>query len=337
MNQQDTSITLPYIKLDVTMGALELVQLPPYAGSTLRGALSAATKSVTCMGKQSRGCTQSCQLPHECFYGNLFETPHTLSTPSRVRSSKYSPHPVLITPPEDGGLLYPGDTLSFSVTLFGQARHHVPRLVASLARMAQLGIGKNRGKLGLKSVSDHYSKKTVWCQEEPDTLNTAPLSPSTILLEQEPKVIEEKDKNLQDMKIRLFLETPLLIKYKGKSYHDFELPVFVQAVVDRMVLMASCHGTAPSYEQIRGLTDCWYSFTQELDVEGLQTRTTLMSTSRFSGRQQRKHDLQGIRGFVDISGNIAPLLPMLDMARVTHVGKKIAFGFGQIDYLIKAT
>lgn len=330
--EKEVNLVLPYIQLDVEMGALQLVELPAYTGSTLRGALWAALKSTGCMSRMSRSCEKACALPSRCLYGSLCETPHAANAPGRIASAKYSPHPIQITPAGEGGILYPGDKLRFQLTLYGEGRRRVPEVIASLARMAQLGVGKGRGELALTRVQDTSSRGIVWSQDAPDHLDTKPLSPSKLELGAPPSEVDGDDKGEAFSRQRLKLTTPLLMTYRKKEYDHFDLGAWVYSVVDRMVLLCCCHGEAPHYEEIKYLADAWTTLAQSLHIDVSQ-RTNLTTTTRYSGRQKRKHELEGLRGLVELTGNIEPLYPIFHLAHMLHIGKKTSFGFGQTTLL----
>ena len=57
-------------------------------------------------------------------------------------------------------------------------------------------------------------------------------------------------------------------------------------------------------------------------------RTTPMRVTRYSNRQQRKHDLHGFTGEVVFERCPAALVQLLQLGDILQVGKSTAFGFG---------
>jgi len=72
----------------LTMEAVESAVLPPYFGSTLRGALGHVLRTALCDGS---GCGHECQQPQGCRYFSLFE-----------RNQRGAKPLLLLTPPAPG-------------------------------------------------------------------------------------------------------------------------------------------------------------------------------------------------------------------------------------------
>jgi len=115
----------PILPLRFEIKAKTSVEIPPFAGSTLRGALGVALKRICCISKQ-RACDE-CLIRSSCVYVYLFET--TMLGDSfcdpRFRNA---PHPFVLVVPvaETNTLLNPGDTWSFGITVFGRAVTWLP-------------------------------------------------------------------------------------------------------------------------------------------------------------------------------------------------------------------
>ena len=87
---------LEIARFDVTLRALERTILPPYLGSTLRGALGHALKDVACV-VEHRDCRR-CPFLESCAYPYLFETPVPPEI-KELRGQTHAPLPFLIEPP----------------------------------------------------------------------------------------------------------------------------------------------------------------------------------------------------------------------------------------------
>jgi len=87
---------LDIARFDITLRALERTVLPPYLGSTLRGALGHALKDAACV-VEHRDCRR-CPLQDTCAYPYLFETPVPLDI-RELRGQTHAPLPFLIEPP----------------------------------------------------------------------------------------------------------------------------------------------------------------------------------------------------------------------------------------------
>ncbi|MEK6410285.1 MAG: CRISPR system precrRNA processing endoribonuclease RAMP protein Cas6 [Acidobacteriota bacterium] len=87
---------LDIARFDVTLRAREQTVLPPYLGSTLRGALGHALKDAACV-VEHRDCRR-CPLLDTCAYPYLFETPVPPEI-KELRGQTHAPLPFLIEPP----------------------------------------------------------------------------------------------------------------------------------------------------------------------------------------------------------------------------------------------
>ena len=109
--------SLPIARYQFTFQVTDAIQLPEYAGSTLRGAFGRALRKIACMTKQT-DC-KSCPLYRTCPYTNIFETP----APAEHQIQKFSqvPNGYIIEPPEWGEKTYlPNELFQFSLVLFGK-------------------------------------------------------------------------------------------------------------------------------------------------------------------------------------------------------------------------
>lgn len=87
---------LDIARFDITLRARARTTLPPYLGSTLRGALGHALKDAACVVEH--GDCQRCPLLDTCAYPYLFETPVPPEI-KELRGQTHAPLPYLIEPP----------------------------------------------------------------------------------------------------------------------------------------------------------------------------------------------------------------------------------------------
>ena len=83
-------------RYEINLRAKERTTLPPFLGSTLRGAFGHALKDAVCV-MPHRNC-ERCMLVDRCLYPYLFETPVPDGI-SQLRGQKNAPHPFILTPP----------------------------------------------------------------------------------------------------------------------------------------------------------------------------------------------------------------------------------------------
>lgn len=95
MTVDDFSV-LHVARLEVRLRACEPVSLPPFLGSTLRGALGHALKQGVCV--VDHGDCSRCPIALQCIYPYLFETPAPPGI-AQLRGQRNAPLPFILEPP----------------------------------------------------------------------------------------------------------------------------------------------------------------------------------------------------------------------------------------------
>jgi len=304
---------LEYLQLRVALEAVENVELPPYPGSTLRGAFAWALKRSTCVTQEQ--CDETCQWPRSCPYGLLTETPIPTTAPGRIQASKFAPHPYVLTPPSSGGLKIAGSPLSFRLALWGPAIDQAPFVLRALDDMANQGMGRGRKRLKLVEISDLLSGQELLVDGE---LDFSALETGSLDLEN-----DGRDGSHHHLKIQL--ETPVNLQKRGQMLEELSFDELVYYAADRLYLLTHCHGDPDDAPDAAA----WARRARDADIERIEHRVSPMSFHRYSGRQQRKHRVQGLTGHAIFSGEIAPFRPLLKQASITHIGKGTSFGLGR--------
>jgi len=129
---------------------LKPAKLPNWKGNLIRGALGYNLRKLYCVD-YSKDCHR-CSLLFKCPYSYLFRT----TTKGIVlRKIEHYTKPYVIKPPLESKTTYrPGETIRFSLVLFGDATEfedHVFNAVNSMCRFG-LGTKEYRGKLRIKRI-----------------------------------------------------------------------------------------------------------------------------------------------------------------------------------------
>ncbi|MBI5199371.1 MAG: hypothetical protein HZA09_05070, partial [Nitrospirae bacterium] len=141
---------IKYCKFDLTLYPLDIIILPSYKGSTLRGGFGNAFRKVVCAIK-NKDCLD-CLLKEKCIYSYVFETPPPSDT-KIMRKYTNAPHPFIIEPPPEKKRGYtPKDEITFGLTLIGKAVDYLPYFIYTFDELGRIGIGKGRGRYGLDTV-----------------------------------------------------------------------------------------------------------------------------------------------------------------------------------------
>ena len=148
------------------MRARNEVVLPPFLGSTLRGAFGHALKESVCVISH-RDCS-GCLLVERCLYPRLFE-PEARNGEGLLAKRQDAPRPFIFIPPlpsTDSGLMRARDDLLrwrvrvkadesvvFGLSLVGEAIQELPYIIHAIRMMSQNGFGAERTSFQLERVS----------------------------------------------------------------------------------------------------------------------------------------------------------------------------------------
>ena len=143
------SAALPLTRLHLTVQAGAPLQLPPYAGSMLRGAWGHALLALSPLPHQDG---QPCALHASCPYCQLFAAPplpgHSLQKFSHM------PQPYVIEPPLGGAQrLQAGQSFGFDLVLIGKALALRPVVEQAWQRALRTGLGANHAPCTLLEIS----------------------------------------------------------------------------------------------------------------------------------------------------------------------------------------
>jgi len=106
------------MKLSFRLEFQSQTRLPTFIGNTIRGALGAALSREYCIYEKQQ-CVE-CAYIKDCIYGSVF----------KVQNEESIPNPYVVSSPYPSqGSYEKGDTLDFSISLFGSACRFVNELV----------------------------------------------------------------------------------------------------------------------------------------------------------------------------------------------------------------
>ena len=334
--------TMPQLdlaKYRLVLQPRETLSLPPYKGSTFRGAFGTVFRRVACMC----GANVTEHQPR-CFYSHVFETPRDASLADLPQTAQM-PHPFVLEPPlEDQRIYTPEDQLAVHLILMGQAIEWLPYFVFSFEELGRLGIGARRGKTRLLEVASLAGAEAVPVFSGTDRQFLSPGQPVTVdtFWQSVPLVAS----------IDVEFHTPARLVSKGRLRHELEFSLLFGALLRRLALLMMAHGgggslTLPTGHPIDAIAILRYFFDRHaqrpedrralLDAFDLAANVNVETQhlrwhdwERYSNRQQTRMTLGGVLGRVRYVGELGPFLPYLRLGELIHVGKNSAFGLGQI-------
>ena len=305
-----------YARFRLEMTAVDRLKLPPYKGSTFRGAFGHTFKRLVCV-KRDMDCA-TCLISDRCVYYYVFETP--FCGEGDGRGYAFAPHPFVIEPPEETRELYePGAELRVGLVLVGRALDYLPYFIYAFEEMGSRGIGAGRGKVALQRVmalgSETSEDKCIYQTGNGQLESDYPVG------------VGGSDTAAVGTRLRLRLHTPVRLKNEGRYTSQLDFSLLVRALLRRTSDLARFHCGAEldlDYRQ-------WIERAEKVAVETATLRWH--DWERYSQRQERKMKLGGLVGAVEFAGEWQPFLPLLRLGADLHVGKGTGFGLGRYEIL----
>lgn len=296
---------LPVARLHLTVRVDAPLQLPPYAGSMLRGAWGHALLALSPLPHVGG---QPCALQASCPYCQVFSAPplpaHSLQKFSAM------PQAYAIEPPTGGAQrLQPGQTFTFGLVLIGKALDHLPTIALAWQRALRTGLGGERAACTLLEVHDENGlRRLMGAREQLSNLNTVlPAAPA-----------------LGD-RATLHFHTPLRLQVQGKPARAGQLTTrhLLITLARRWQLLADVHlgAAAPQqdFARLAAQADAITLAPQDL---------RWFDWGRYSQRQQQEMQFGGLLGSLLLRGDLLPFAQLLHLGQWLHVGKNASFGLG---------
>ena len=294
----------------VTLEAVEPLDLPAYLGSTLRGAFGRAFRRLCCLGRDG----EECPAPAWCPYHLVFETAPPPDADA-LRTHEEIPRPFVIAPPPSAAAAYPrGSQVAFDLTLVGRAREFLPHFVVTLREMDRIGRGRRAVALsrvdavnpltGASEVVHSGGESLVTPREAPVTLADCGMLPH-------PKG-----------PVRATFLTQTRLKHDGAFARRPDFQILFRRLLGRLSALARFHDGGPLDVDFRGLIEAAGAVRLPRDA----TRWTRWA--RYSSRQHRRMEWEGLVGEAVYDGDLTPFWPHLVFGQWTHVGSGTTFGLG---------
>lgn len=287
------------------------LKLPPYKGSTFRGAFGNTFKQLVCV-KRDRDCA-TCLIRHQCVYQYIFETPVDGDGPRRYT---FAPHPFVIRPPEETRQVYePGECLEVGLVLVGRAVDQLPFFIYAFDEMGQRGLGQGRGKTVLRRVFAHGNEENPCIYE----------AGAGQLRTDFPVFSGPSVEHSVNGGVRLRLRTPTRLKDGGRFSQDLEFSLLARSLLRRSADLARYHCGQELQVDFRTWVD------RAAPIRQTRAELQWQDWERYSHRQQTRMKMGGLVGEVEYAGEIGPFGPLLCLGEDLHVGKGTGFGLGRYE------
>lgn len=312
------------------------LDLPPFYGSTLRGAFGGAFKRIACANPRREGC-HGCELESNCPYAYVFETAPPEKV-DRLKGFSDIPRPFMFFPRlEDRTSFVLGEQIEVEARLFGRGNDYLPYFILAFIKMGEQGLGSGRKPFLLRKVILVNPLKRI--EQLVYDSESRKISTSKYLLRGQ-DLFSFLPGEAKRVKVRYI--TPIRLKEDGKLVTTVEFHHLARSLLRRASMIMGVHHMAQKEGGEDGAeTDVSFA----LDFTGLAERSRSVrrirdfsvwhDLERYSQRQGGKMLLGGVVGEITYQGDLSEFLPLLEFGRWAGAGKNNVFGLGQMDYAVE--
>ncbi len=305
-------VTIPVAGYRFHIKARDKLRLPPYKGSTLRGAFGNTFKRVVCTIRGTP-CPE-CILYRRCVYSYIFETPPPEGS-EILRRYTAIPHPFVLEPPLDTRTDFlPGEELECNLILIGRAIDYLPYFVYTFEEMCRRGLGKGRGRCVLDRIT--HDGKTIYLSSKKRLTD----------LPQTSAISFDSPASPPDT-IRLRFITPTRLKFNNDLVLDLEFHHLIRNLLRRVSSLSYFHCGRRLDTDFKGMIE------RAEQVETIERELKWHDWERYSSRQDTRMKLGGFTGIVEFNGDVGEFIPILRIGESIHVGKGTSFGLGKYEIL----
>ena len=263
-----------------------------------RSVLGLALKRLTCALKLQDKCAD-CMVKSSCVYSVFFETnidKDIQALPGRDRAV----HPFVV----DIVSLNENEAV-LTITFIGRAINYIPYINIALENARELGIGRNRAKFTVESISANGEK----------------FVPNVRAIEKQCLNWPSKE-NLSRQPLAINLVSPCRIKEQGKYISEIDLNSLLANMSRRISALIELFGDEQGKRDELCFSPCGSQPVEQKWIE----------KTYYSSRQKTRMQFGGVVGKIIINEDV----PVEDKALIEamelfHVGKNISFGLGKVE------
>ena len=262
-------------------------------------------------------------MPSQCAYHLIFETSPPPDS-AALRTHEEIPRPFVMAPcqtlagqanAQHRSAFLKGEELRFRLTLIGRAQHYFPYFVIALREVNAIGRGRRAVELSRIDALDPITGDAQLVYDAHENLVRA----CGVVLSLE--ACAEAAVPGNSTTIEFLTQTRL--KHQGRFVRAPEFQILFRRLLGRLSSMARFHCGMPLDVDFRGLIE------QAANVQLVRDQTRWTTWQRFSSRQDRLMEWEGIVGRATYLGDFAPFWKYLSFGQYTHVGHGCTFGLGK--------
>ena len=290
-----------YIKLHFTLVFQEDTVMPVNKVSALRGGMGEMLLRMNCIS--DRNCPE-CEFEDECLVRRTMYSKMKINPPFMSEGDSVG---YVLECEDYNEEFYDGEELKFNLILFGNAIVYFSQFLQAFQLLGMNGIGKNHSKYVIRSIRNSLNE---------DLLVDGQIYMKNFKLLTIWDYIEYRKPKVSD-KVRLIFHTPLTLKYRGELQSCFDMEAILSAIERRNYILNCFTGV-----------DCGRLELMDFPAK-VYEEVKNRSVQRFSSTQDKKINLKGITGFVDVEGVDELVKLLLIAGELIHIGKNSSFGFGK--------
>ncbi len=208
----------------------------------------------------------------------------------------------------------PGDEVSFELVLIGRAQEFFPYFVVALREVNRIGRGRQAIELqridamgaGTGQARVVYTASENLVHGSADSISLDACAGGT-----------------PDSPLTIQFLTQTRLKHDGRFGRTPEFQILFRRLLGRLSSLSRFHCAAPLEVDFRELID------QAGSIRLIRDDTKWTRWQRYSSRQDRRMEWEGIVGRATYEGDFAPFWKFLCFGQFVHVGHGATFGLGK--------
>lgn len=300
--QENPYFQTRFTKVRFTLEMIESCRMTGDKESALRGGIGEMLLRQYCI--RDRMC-EHCSFETACIVQNFMYAKYRIKPEFHTKGESIG----FVIEADRGKRNYvSGETMSFSITLFGDTIVYINPIIQAIHMLGQVGIGTENARFQIKEIRNRRGQQI---------LENGNFYYERYLVETLADYVKERKEELRTPKQLLFIR-PLTIKYRSEFLTEFHMQAILNSVSRRLYMLACYEGNEA--EELR--------FYEEIPVI-LSQQVEHQQVTRYSNRKQQKITMKGISGAIEVDGIREEILEFLLAGELTYIGKNTKFGFGK--------
>ncbi|GAC1660982.1 MAG: CRISPR system precrRNA processing endoribonuclease RAMP protein Cas6 [Ktedonobacteraceae bacterium] len=313
-------------QLEVTIEATTPLALDAYCGSALRGAFFRALWGRFCANREAETCS-ACPLNAACPVSSLVAPLRDEAPRGRDVARPY-----IITPPYHAKVRYePGETLTFSFTLIGNAATLYPYVIRAFQEMEHRTLGhplpELHGKRGSFQVREIQAMHP-FTEQRVSLFRRDTSRPEKLQFAITAEDVVTRASQLSPDALTIHFLSPTRLIHEERVLHQPRLDVLVLRMAQRLEQVQQEYGSVDVGKTMFGRE--WYLSLkgQAENIRLEHDETHWEDIHSYSARQRQMMPIGGFVGRASYTGSFTALHELLIWGELLRVGKNIVKGAG---------